>query len=366
MDGKGFVDFSHLSGLGLDDDGRALAVCDWDRDGDQDIWLRNRNAPRLRLMLNDSAAHHGSVSLRLEGVLCNRDAIGAKVTLKTENGIMVRSLRAGEMFLSQSTKWLHFGMDINERIKSLVVSWPGGKDESFSGAKRGGRYLLKEGEGEAVNGSFPSEVSLKLDAVVVEGKNSFSDYIYLPVEVPFPRLTFRAPDAKMKELKADGVPLLVTFWESSSQDSSSELVSLEKERVRMNSMDIDSLALSVDGIERAGSAYELITKSKFQGKWGFISEDFFRLVKRWRRTLFERYVDIEFPFSLLLNSNGNCIAIYRSHVSGEMIQNMSRLAAMNELSRWHNAPLLRGSWFTNPVSRNYVRSFVEQRMEDNF
>ena len=134
----------------------------------------------------------------------------------------------------------------------------------------------------------------------------------------------------------------------------------------MNSIDIDSLALSVDGIERAGSAYELITKSKFQGKWGFISEDFFRLVKRWRRTLFERYVDIEFPFSLLLNSNGNCIAIYRSHVSGEMIQNMSRLAAMNELSRWHNAPLLRGSWFTNPVSRNYVRSFLEQRMKDNF
>ena len=85
MSGDGFVDLSHLSGLSLDDDGRALAVCDWDRDGDQDIWLRNRNAPRLRLMLNDGASHHDSVSLRLEGVLCNLDAIGAKVTLKTEN-----------------------------------------------------------------------------------------------------------------------------------------------------------------------------------------------------------------------------------------------------------------------------------------
>ena len=363
MSGREFADFSHLSGLGLDDDGRALAVCDWDRDGDQDIWFRNRNAPRLRLMLNDSANHNRSVSLRLEGVLCNRDAIGARVTLKTGNGIMVRSLRAGEMFLSQSTKWLHFGMDINEQVNSLIVSWPGGEDESFSGVKRGGRYLLKEGQGKAVNRSFPSEASLKLTSVVIKKKNSLSDYVYLPVEVPFPRLSYRAPDAKIKEMRLNGAPLLVTFWDSSIQKSSSELESLEEERVRMNAMGINSLALSVDGIERAGLAYELITKSNFQGNWGFIPEESFSLVKRWRGTLFELSAQIEFPFSLLLNSNGNCVAIYRSRVSGEMIRSMSRLVVMDELSRWHNAPLLRGSWFTNPVSKNYVRLFLEQRMK---
>jgi len=363
MSGDGFADFSHLSGLGLNDDGRALAVCDWDRDGDQDIWLRNRNAPRLRLMLNDSSNHQESVSLRLEGVQCSRDAIGARVTVRTQNGMMVRSLRAGEMFLSQSTKWLHFGMDANEQVKSLVVSWPGGEDESFSGVKRGGRYLLREGQGEAVNVSLPAEVSLKLDAATVERKASFSDHVYLPVEVPFPRLSYRSPDAKMKEMRSNGAPLLVMFWDSSTQKSLSELESLEEERLRMNSMGINSLALSVDGIEKAGSAYDLITKSKFKGNWGFIPEDFFGLVKRWRGSLFERSAQIEFPFSLLLNSDGKCVAIYRSHVSGEMIKGMSRLVAMDELSRWHNAPLLRGSWFTNPVSKSYVRSFIEQRME---
>ena len=363
MSGDGFADFSHLSGLGLNDDGRALAECDWDRDGDQDIWLRNRNAPRLRLMLNDSSNHQGSVSLRLEGVQCSRDAIGARVTVRTQNGMMVRSLRAGEMFLSQSTKWLHFGMDANEQVKSLIVSWPGGEDESFSGVKRGGRYLLREGQGEAVNVSLPAEVSLKLDAATVERKASFSDHVYLPVEVPFPRLSYRSPDAKMKEMRSNGAPLLVMFWDSSTQKSSSELESLEEERLRMNSMGINSLALSVDGIEKAGSAYDLITKSKFKGNWGFIPADFFSLVKRWRGSLFERSAQIEFPFSLLLNSDGKCVAIYRSHVSGEMIKDMNRLVAMDELSRWHNAPLLRGSWFTNPVSKSYVRSFLEQRME---
>lgn len=355
---------SHLSGLGLDDDGRALAVCDWDRDGDQDIWLRNRNAPRLRLMLNGSENNAVAVSLCLEGVNCNRDAIGAKVTLKTNNGIMVRSLRAGEMFLSQSTKCLHFGMGANERVKGLVVSWPGGKDESFSGVRRGGRYLLKEGEGEAMEGSFPPEISLKLESVDVDKTKLVSDYIYLPVEVPLPRLSYRAPDAKMEELEAGPDPLLLTFWESSSEDSAFELVSLEKERLRLNSLGIGTLALSVDGIERAGSAYELITESKYQGDWGFITEDLFGLVKRWQRALFERYVGIEFPFSLLLNSKGNCVAIYRSHVSDQMIQGMSQLVSMDEWTRWHNAPLLRGSWFTNPVSKDYVRSFLVQRMRN--
>ena len=363
MSGDGFANFSHLSGLGLNDDGRALAVCDWDRDGDQDIWLRNRNAPRLRLMLNDSSNHQESVSLRLEGVQCSRDAIGARVTIRTKNGMMIRSLRAGEMFLSQSTKWLHFGMDANEQVKSLVVSWPGGEDESFSGVKRGGRYLLREGQGEAINSSFPSEVSLKLDAVAMKGKDSISDYVYLPVEVPFPRLSYRAPDAKMKEMMTNGAPLLVTFWDSSTQKSSLELKSLEEERLRMNSIKINSIALSIDGIERAGQAYELISKSKFQGNWGFIPEDFFILVKRWRGLLFERSAQIEFPFSVLLKGNGKCVAIYRSHVSDEMIKNMNQLVAMDEISRWHNAPLLRGSWFTNPVSKSYVRSFLEQRMK---
>ena len=353
---------SHLSGLGLDDDGRALAVCDWDRDGDQDIWLRNRNAPRLRLMLNGSENNNASVSFCLEGVSCNRDAIGAKVSLKTNNGIMVRSLRAGEMFLSQSTKCLHFGMGANERVINVVVSWPGGGEESFSGVKRGGRYLLKEGEGEAIENPLPPEISFKVHDIDVEKKNLVSDYIYLPVEVPFPQLSYRAPDAKMKKLGADAIPLLVTFWESSSDDSATELMFLEKERLRINSLGIRVLTLSVDGIESAGLAYDLITKSKYKGDWGFITEDLFGMIKRWQRALFERYMGIEFPFSLLLNGKGNCVAIYRSHVSDGLIQGMPQLLRMDSITRWHNAPLLRGSWFTNPVNKDYVRLFLGKRM----
>jgi hypothetical protein len=47
--GRRFTDVSAISGLDFDDDARGLALVDWDRDGDLDLWLRNRSAPSLRL-----------------------------------------------------------------------------------------------------------------------------------------------------------------------------------------------------------------------------------------------------------------------------------------------------------------------------
>ena len=50
--GNRFADISALSGLDFPDDGRAVALVDWDQDGDVDLWVSNRNAPRLRLLRN--------------------------------------------------------------------------------------------------------------------------------------------------------------------------------------------------------------------------------------------------------------------------------------------------------------------------
>ncbi len=67
--GTPFADVSAVSGLDFADDGRAVAVVDWDLDGDLDLWLRNRTAPRLRLMLNQSApgGAGGFVAFKLRG-----------------------------------------------------------------------------------------------------------------------------------------------------------------------------------------------------------------------------------------------------------------------------------------------------------
>ena len=73
--GGRFATVSAASGLDFPDDGRAAAAVDWDHDGDLDLWITNRNAPRLRLMQNNtrqSSAESGReghhfISLQLAG-----------------------------------------------------------------------------------------------------------------------------------------------------------------------------------------------------------------------------------------------------------------------------------------------------------
>ena len=152
----GFVDVSSVMGLDQEADGRALALVDWDQDGDLDLWYRDRTAPRLRLMLNRHVgARKGDfVSVLLEGEKCNRNAIGAVVELIGGPGLgklrSVKSVRAGDLFLSQSSRWLHFGLGQDCEATKARVIWPGGREELFQGLKAGGRFLLKEGSGSAV------------------------------------------------------------------------------------------------------------------------------------------------------------------------------------------------------------------------
>ncbi|MGY8649035.1 MAG: hypothetical protein ACKVLL_16970, partial [Verrucomicrobiales bacterium] len=62
-----FANISATSGIDLPDDGRALVATDWDHDGDLDVWISNRNAPRLRFFRNDVPSEHHHLTLRLQG-----------------------------------------------------------------------------------------------------------------------------------------------------------------------------------------------------------------------------------------------------------------------------------------------------------
>ena len=80
---RGFADTSAISGLDYEDDGRALAKVDWDQDGDSDLWISNRNAPRLRFLRNDLPRSNHFLSVRLEGngTTTNRDIVPWELNL---------------------------------------------------------------------------------------------------------------------------------------------------------------------------------------------------------------------------------------------------------------------------------------------
>src|SRR6202040_2925584 len=87
-----FSDVSGAVGLDFLEDGRAFALADFDQDGRQEVFLKNRNGPQLRLLKIEMKHLPPSVAFRLRGTKSNRDAIGAAVTVETESGRQTRML----------------------------------------------------------------------------------------------------------------------------------------------------------------------------------------------------------------------------------------------------------------------------------
>ena len=133
LKGTSFANTSSVSGFDFDDDGRAVAKCDWDLDGDLDFWIANRTAPQVRFLQNEVGTQNHFVAFRLQGTESNRDAIGARVELKLHGSkqSLIQGVRAGEGFLAQSSKIVHFGLGGETKIADLTVRWPNGDIERF-------------------------------------------------------------------------------------------------------------------------------------------------------------------------------------------------------------------------------------------
>lgn len=152
-----FATVSAISGLDWEDDGRAVSVLDWDHDGDLDLWFGNRSAPRVRLMRNDHGrAQGGFLKLKLvgDGQGTNRDAIGARVELVVKGDgprKRIRTVRAGEGFLSQNSKWVLFGLGADEvEIERVIVKWPGDgppTEEVHTDLLPDRHYIITQGQG---------------------------------------------------------------------------------------------------------------------------------------------------------------------------------------------------------------------------
>lgn len=101
------------------------AVSDINRDGHQDIMIFNQAGQSNRLFCNNGSGNNW-ISLHLVGSASNRSAIGARVSIKSNDRWQTRALYPVTGFGSQSTSRLHFGLHDAVAIDSLVIHWPSG------------------------------------------------------------------------------------------------------------------------------------------------------------------------------------------------------------------------------------------------
>ncbi|WP_162006799.1 CRTAC1 family protein [Roseimaritima sediminicola] len=132
--------------LGQAHDGRGLAKCDFDNDGDWDLAFTHLNAP-FRLLRNDLAPRTPWVGVRLIGRNSNRDAIGTSVTLEQHPGGQ-RSTRfrfGGGSYLSSSDPRMRWSLRPETTAVQLQIRWPDGRRETRTLSDFGRYHTLIQG-----------------------------------------------------------------------------------------------------------------------------------------------------------------------------------------------------------------------------
>ena len=151
-----FTDVSSSAGAGITiaSSARGLAVGDLWNDGKLSVLISNVNA-KPSLLVNDARSANHWIGLKLVGTRSNRDAIGAKVTLKVGKRMLVNEVRSGSSYISNSDMRLHFGLGGASKIDLLEVRWPNGSTETFDNQAVDGIRTLKEGSGQASKATSP-------------------------------------------------------------------------------------------------------------------------------------------------------------------------------------------------------------------
>jgi hypothetical protein len=146
--GGKFIDVGYATGSNRIEDGRGVAVADFDRDGRLDLLLQNLEKPAVLLMGRGKAGNW--LQLSLEGTESNRGAIGAIATVRIGDEQQLRQVSAGSGFLSSSSPILHFGLGDATSVDSLEIRWPSGRTTEISGVQAGHRYVIRETTGDSV------------------------------------------------------------------------------------------------------------------------------------------------------------------------------------------------------------------------
>jgi hypothetical protein len=148
--GTAFRDVSDEAGppFRLSEVGRGAAFGDIDNDGRVDIVVSNNNGP-VRLLLNETLPRNHWLEVRLQGIKCNRDGIGARVAVLPDGETPLwRRVHSDGSYLSGSDVRVHFGLGTKTQTR-VWVDWPDGLREVWTGVQADATVTLREGSGQS-------------------------------------------------------------------------------------------------------------------------------------------------------------------------------------------------------------------------
>ena len=122
-----FAEVGAQAGLALKHKGRGALIADFNLDGMVDLIVANRSEPASVFRNLGAPGPMGNWSqIRLVQPNPNRNAVGAKIAVKTGVKTQTRTLQIGGGDASGHAGWAHFGLGAAERAE-IRVQWPDGE-----------------------------------------------------------------------------------------------------------------------------------------------------------------------------------------------------------------------------------------------
>ena len=352
-----FSDISGISGLDYPDDGRAISTTDWDGDGDIDMWISNRNGPRLRLMKNDAQQDNSFISILLKGngTTVNKDAIGARVAIIRENNSdssqQIQTLRAGQGFLSQSSKWIHFGLNKSLQNISIRINWPDKSIENIKGIKPNNRYIIEQGNPVAKSSSIRSEkIKLPFSPAL---KKTPSQIARVPAITLFkgPKINLTKNGIKLKN-DAEKKHQLLNLWATWCGPCLQEMAQFRDQKEVLTKNGIELIALNVDGLGQLNSKSkkpsEVIKSLEFPFPSVPANESLMNILQRIHDQNVGLNEPLPIPSSFLINPDGNVSVIYKGQVSVKQIIEDTNHSSKGLIERIKESSQLAGSIINHP------------------
>jgi hypothetical protein len=154
-DGK-FQDVSSSAGSGLTKlfNSHGVAAADFDNDGAVELLVNNSHDPPSLLKNNGDRGNW--VVIKLKGTKSNRDAIGARVVVRTSGHQQLQEVRSGGGYDSQSEFRLHFGLGQATLAETIEIAWPSGLRQVFHDVSANKFYLIEEASNQLALEQFAS------------------------------------------------------------------------------------------------------------------------------------------------------------------------------------------------------------------
>ena len=330
-----FSDISAAIGMDFIEDGRSFALADFDHDGRLEIFLKNRNAPQLRILKNVMPDLPASISFRLQGTKSNRDAIGASVAIETSDGRrQTRMLRAGSAFLSQHSKEISFGLGNAGGPVKASIRWPSGVVQHLDNLPGNRRIWVEEGSANFRAEAFTKHSEKFSDA----GLQTFAEEESLPEDVetwlldPVSAPDFSLPDqsGKSRALASfRGKSVLVNFWTTKSPLCIAVLKLVDKADVRRTGQEVQFIAINVDNVAADSTRQPpndgtddfaaFLRGQQFSFPMLRASDDVAAIYNILYRQLFDRHRDMSLPTSFLIDSQGDIVKVYQGRIDPERV-----------------------------------------------